>query len=264
MHGGPLCFCPHPRVGLKGYARGKWLQRMGSVGDGAAAGLPSSPALVALGHRATGGSTPSGCMHTAHSTSTQQTPTGRNCLGQGCGTTGPPGGRRLLRGASRKRRVEIRVEIRPSAQQGMGSAPNQGQTFATCCIALPSRSCIPPAGPSSSTSHGLPSSSPVLPHIPPSPVQLRLPHSLSVPHSGRTTDPVSSAACLPCPHPFSALRGSTHPHPAPGTPPTTALLPEVLAALGRAGEAPWHMAAPEQLGLEEAPHQHGDQEPPVL
>lgn len=85
MHGGPLCFCPHPRVGLKGYARGKWLQRMGSVGDGAAAGLPSSPALVALGHRATGGSTPSGCTHTAHSTQHQHPtdPHGQELSGAG-------------------------------------------------------------------------------------------------------------------------------------------------------------------------------------
>lgn len=134
-----LCFCPHPKVGLKGCTRGKCLQRMGSTGDGAEAGLPSSPALVALGHRAAGGSPPSGCSHTARSTSTQQTPMGRNCLrkggglGSGLGTTGPPGRRRLLRGASRRRRAEIGVEVGPSTKQGTGSKPR-----ADVCHLLPS------------------------------------------------------------------------------------------------------------------------------
>lgn len=205
----------------------------------------------------------------AHSTQHQHPtdPHGQELSGAGLWHHGTPGKEKAAeRSKQEKKGRDQGGKSGPQPSRGWDQPQTRGRHLPPAALHChrTSRSCIPPAGPSSSTSHGLPSSSPVLPHIPPSPVQLRLPHSLSVPHSGRTTDPVSSAACLPCPHPFSALRGSTHPHPAPGTPPTTALLPEVLAALGRAGEAPWHMAAPEQLGLEEAPHQHGDQEPPVL
>lgn len=136
MHGGPLCFCPHPRVGLKGYARGKWLQRMGSVGDGAAAGLPSSPALVALGHRATGGSTPSGCTHTAHSTQHQHPtdPHGQELSGAGLWHHRTPGREKAAERSKQEKKGRDQGGNQALSPAGDGISPKPG---ADICHLLP-------------------------------------------------------------------------------------------------------------------------------